>query len=92
MSVTIEEVENKRSMLRMLKKSDITMQYIMITNHSEKEERDEPPFYSVSFKDSNSHQWIGSVFGCEIYEVYAKSVLFIYSIIMKRRKEADGKM
>ena len=63
-------------LVNLLKKYPITMQWISLTVID-----NELPWYSVSFKDSNTHEWLGSFHGMTMYELYCKAVLFCYGKI-----------
>lgn len=61
-------------LVNLLKKHDITMQWINLTYID-----NEIPWYSMSFKDKNTHEWIGTIYGMTVYEIYCKAVLFCYA-------------
>lgn len=80
--VSLDSLE--RLLVNMLRKHDISMRYIMLTII-----RDEVPWYSVSFKDKQSNEWIHSLYAISIYELYCKSVLYCYALIKRGEKEKD---
>lgn len=65
---------------KMREKYGTAMQYIMSTFQMKGE-----PYYSCSFK-TKDHEWIGTVNGLTIYEVYAKGVLMCYSYARRGAK------
>ena len=62
-------------LVKLLFKYPITMQWVSLTIL----EGGELPWYTVSFKDKKTHEWLGSFYGITIYEIYCKAVLFCYA-------------
>ena len=67
-----------KTMRVLCKKYNINMQWITLTILPKGEE-EELPWYSVSFKELPDHNLIKTIFGLSIYEIYCKSVLFLYA-------------
>ena len=68
-------------LVNLIKKYNIKMQWISLT-HIDKE----LPWYSISFKEKNTNEWLGSLYGITIYELYCKAVLFCYAKIKSDKK------
>lgn len=74
--VPLELLEKLFIMLQ--KKYPITMQWINLTLLD-----DEKPWYTLSIKHSETHEWLKTVYGMTIYEVFVKIVLFTYAYTRK---------
>lgn len=74
--IPLEALE--KAIWKMREKYGCMMQYIMPLFRPELNEA----YYSCSFK-TKEHEWIGTVNGLTIYEVYAKGVLMLYSYARK---------
>jgi hypothetical protein len=62
----------------MLTKFGYSFQYIM--PGMGKDNDGQPVFwYSASFKERATNQWVDSIYGASIYEVYAKSCLMVFA-------------
>lgn len=68
-------------LVKLLFKYPITMQWVSLTIM----EDGELPWYTISFKDKNTHEWLGSFYGMTIYEIYCKSVLFCYAKVQSMK-------
>lgn len=46
----------------------------------------ETPWYSVSIMDKNTKEWVKTIYGLTIYELYCKVALFLYAYTRKEDK------
>lgn len=72
--VSIDSLD--KLLVKMMANHNIIMQWISIAIMD-----DNIPYYNISFKDRTTHEWLGSLYGITIYEIYCKSVLFCYAKI-----------
>ena len=75
----------------MVNKYEITPQWLTISYHEQ-----DVNLYSISVKTSNTHKWLGNVYGVYLYEVFAKLAIKIYSEIKsgkipEREKSKEAK-
>lgn len=70
--VSLELLE--RVLIKINKKYKVALQYIMPNI-----QKDGQFYYSASFKRTDTHEWVGTVNGVSIYEIFAKGVLMAYS-------------
>lgn len=70
--VKFEDIE--QLIIKIMKKYSIKMQWISFTMID-----GELPWYSVSIKDGNTHEWLTTVYGLTMYELYAKVALFMFA-------------
>ena len=62
-------------LVKLLAKYPLRMQWVSLTISDD----EELPWYTVSFKTKDTHEWLGSLYGVTIYEIYCKAVLFCYA-------------
>lgn len=79
--VKLEDIE--QLIFKMVKKYKISMQWISNTIID-----GELPWYSVSIKDGQTHEWLKTVYGLTIYELLSKVALFMFAYT--RRKGNDN--
>lgn len=70
----------------MIRKYNITIMYITPTYIPTNKEN----LYSISFRERVGTKWLGNVYGCCIYEVMAKSVIKVYSMIKNNEVQKVG--
>lgn len=81
--VKLEDIE--QLILKISKKYNIKMQWISLAMLE-----GEIPWYSVSIKDGQTHEWLKTVYGVSIYELYVKVALFMFATTRERDKENNG--
>ena len=74
--VTLEDVEKLVWIL--CRKYDVCIQYI---NMVQLEHNDD--FFTASVTRSSDHEWLGSVHGCCLYDLFAKIAIKLYTHIKK---------
>lgn len=74
--VKFEDIE--QLIIRLQKKYGHSMQWISLTMID-----GERPWYSVSIRDANTKDWIKTVYGITLYELYTKVVLFLFAYTRK---------
>lgn len=72
--VPLEAIE--KAIRVMVNKYDITPQWLMMSYHEQT-----ISIYSIGVKTTNTHEWLGNVYGMCLYEVFAKLAIKIYSEI-----------
>ena len=77
--VKFEDIENL--VIKLQKKYGHTMQWIRLTLID-----GEVPWYSVSIIDGYTKEWIKTVYGLTMYELYSKVALFLYAYTRKEDK------
>lgn len=77
--VKLEDIE--QLIIKLSKKYKIQMQWISLTFID-----GEIPWYSVSVKDGQTHEWLKTVYGLTIYELFIKVALFMFAITRERDK------
>lgn len=82
--VKLEDIE--QLIVRITKKYRIQMQWISLTLID-----NEIPWYSVSIKDGQTHEWLKTVYGLTIYELLTKVALFMFATTRERDKDKNGK-
>lgn len=70
--VKLEDIE--KLIIKIQKKYGHAMQWISLTIIE-----GEIPWYSVSIRDGSTNEWVKTVYGLSIYELYCKVVLFMYA-------------
>lgn len=70
--VKFEDLE--QLIIKLQKKYGHTMQWINLTIINE-----EIPWYSVSIRDGNTKEWVKTVYGLTMYELYCKVALFLFA-------------
>lgn len=76
--IPLEAIE--KAIRIMVNKYAITPQWLTMTFHEQTH-----CIYSIGVKTSDTHQWLGNVFGVCLYEVFAKLAIKIYSEIKSGR-------
>lgn len=61
------------------------MQWITLTIIQE-----EIPWYSVSIRDGNTKEWVKTLYGLTIYELYCKVALFLFAYTRNEEKKKNG--
>ena len=67
--------------IKLEKKYGHTMQWISLTIID-----GEIPWYSVSIRDGNTNEWVKTLYGLTMYELYAKVALFLFAYTRKEDK------
>lgn len=62
---------------KMCRKYNVRVQYMFITRN------DDCDYYTLSVKRDDTHEWIGSVYGITLYEVFAKLAVMLYALVKK---------
>lgn len=70
--------------IKLQKKYGHTMQWITLTMI-----QGEIPWYSVSIRDGNTKEWVKTLYGLTMYELYCKVALFLFAYT--RKEESNGK-
>lgn len=81
--VKFDDIE--QLVFKLSKKYKIHMQWISISFIE-----GEIPWYSVSIKDATTHEWLKTIYGMTMYEVYSKVALFMFATTRERDKDNDG--
>ena len=79
--VKLEDLE--QLIIKLEKKYGHTMQYIMLTIID-----GEIPWYTVSIRNGQTKEWVKSIYGMTIYELYCKVALFLFAYSRKEDKHA----
>lgn len=66
--------------VKIQEKYNIRMQYIMVRAG----EDESPSSYTLSMKEMKTHQWVGTVYGLTMYELFAKAILLSVAYVKKR--------
>lgn len=74
--VKFEDIE--QLIIKLQKKYGHTMQWISLTIID-----GETPWYSVSIRDGNTKEWVKTIYGLSMYELYCKVALFLYAYTRK---------
>lgn len=74
--VKFEDIE--QLIIKLQKKYGHTMQWISLTMLE-----DETPWYSVSIRNGHTKEWLKSIYGLTMYELYAKTALFLFAYTRK---------
>lgn len=76
--VKFEDIE--QLIIKLTKRYNVQMQWIslVILHEGERE------WYSVSIKDSQTHEYIKTVYGMTMYELYSKVALFMFAYTRER--------
>ena len=77
--VKFEDLE--QLIIRLQKKYGHSMQWINLTLID-----GEVPWYSVSIKDGQTKDWVKTIYGLTMYELYCKVALFLYAYSRKGDK------
>lgn len=83
-SVPLEAIEKALGV--MIRRYNIVMMYITPTYIPTNKEN----LYAASFRERNGKKWLGNVYGCCLYEVMAKSVIKVYSMIKNNEVQKVG--
>lgn len=76
--IPIEKLEKMIEMLS--RKYSISIQYITPSIL-----KDEMLWWSASIRKDTNFEWLGTIYGCNIYEIFAKAVLFMaYNVKIKK--------
>ena len=75
--VKLEDIE--RLIVSLTKKYQIVMQWISLTIID-----NNIPYYSVSIMDKRTHEWVKTIYGLTIYELYSKVALFMFAYTRER--------
>lgn len=75
--VKFEDLE--QLIIKLQKKYGHTMQWISLSIIDE-----EVPWYSVSIRDGRTKDWVKTVYGLTMYELYCKVVLFLFAYTRKK--------
>lgn len=67
--------------IKLQKKYGHRMQWISLTMID-----NEIPWYSVSIRDGNTNEWVKSIYGLTMYELYCKVALFMFAYTRKEDK------
>lgn len=70
--VKLEDIE--KLIIKLQKKYGHSMQWITLTILE-----NEIPWYSVSIRDHGSKEWVKTLYGLSIYELYCKVALFMFA-------------
>lgn len=81
--VKIEDIETL--IIKLQKKYGHTMQWISLTMLD-----GERPWYSVSIRNGQTKDYVKTLYGMTIYELYAKVALFLYAYTRKEDKREKG--
>lgn len=82
-NVKFEDIE--QLIIKISKKYKIMMQWISFTMLE-----GEVPWYSVSVKDGQTHEWLKTLYGISVYELYVKVALFMFATTRERDRNKDG--
>lgn len=77
--VKFEDIE--QLIIKLQKKYGHKMQWINLTMIDK-----EIPWYSVSIRDGNTSEWVKTVYGLTMYELYCKVALFLFAYTRKEDK------
>jgi hypothetical protein len=77
--VSIDDLD--KLIVKLEKKYGHTMQWISLTLID-----GELPWYSVSIRDGNTKEWVKTIYGLSIYELYCKVALFLFAYTRKEDK------
>lgn len=69
---------------KVCRKYYVCSQYMMISRLDDKN------IYTISFRDETSGSWIDSVYGITVYEVFAKSAIFLFSKVKRGEIKLRG--
>lgn len=81
--VKLEDIETL--IIKLQKKYGHTMQWIRLTMID-----GERPWYSVSIRNGQTKEYVKTIYGKTIYEIYAKVALFLYAYTRKEDKHEKG--
>lgn len=76
--VKFEDIE--KLIIMLTKKYSLSMQWISLTIIDK-----EIPYYSVSILDKETHEWVKSLYGLSMYELYSKVALFMFATTRERK-------
>jgi hypothetical protein len=77
--VSFEAIE--QLIIKLQKKYGHTMQWISLTLID-----GELPWYSVSIRDGDTKEWVKTIYGLTMYELYCKVALFLFAYTRKKDK------
>ena len=75
--VRFEDIE--QLIIKITKRYNVQMQWISLTIL-----KDEREWYTVSIKDSTTHEYIKTVYGMTLYELLSKVALFMFAYTRER--------
>lgn len=81
--VKLEDIETL--IIKLQKKYGHTMQWITLTMLD-----GERPWYSVSIRNGQTKDYVKTLYGITIYELYVKVALFLYAYTRKEDKHEKG--
>ena len=76
--VRFEDIE--KLIIKLQNKYDHRMQWINLVMLE-----DETPWYTVSIREGRKHEWIKTLYGLSMYELYCKVALFLYAYTRNER-------
>ena len=77
--VKFEDIE--QLIIKLTKKYSLAMQWISLVIIDEKKEI---PYFSVSILDKKSHEWVKTIYGLSMYELFSKVALFMFASTRER--------
>ncbi len=75
--VKFEDIE--QLIIKLTKKYGLAMQWISLTIID-----DEIPYFSVSILDKSTHEWVKTLYGLSMYELFSKVALFMFAYTRER--------
>jgi len=73
--LAVEDLE--KIVFKIRKKYPIVLAYIMSVSNGEDE------YYSAMLKRSDTNEWLTTIYGKTMFEIFGKTIIFMYSFIKK---------